>query len=70
MLVYGIQDMERTEAGTLDYSFMHHDLSRVPCQVGSTTMAYAEQFDVGFVWTKILEEARQCWTSAASHKLW
>lgn len=57
VLVNDILDMERAEAGTLDYSFMHHDLSRVLRQAVSTTMAYAERFDVGFVWTEILDEA-------------
>ena len=57
VLVNDILDMKRAEAGTLDYSFMHHDLSRVLRQAVSTTMAYAERFDVGFVWTEILDEA-------------
>lgn len=57
MVVYDIQDTEQAEAGTLDYSFMHHDHSRVLCQAVSTTMAFAEWFDVGFVWTKIFDEA-------------
>tara|TARA_S200000501_G_scaffold32184_1_gene26948 strand:- start:1824 stop:1955 length:132 start_codon:yes stop_codon:yes gene_type:complete len=41
VLVCDIQDMEQTEAGTLDYSFMHHDLSSVLCQAVSSTIAYA-----------------------------
>ena len=57
LLVNDILDMERVEAGTLDYSFMHHDLSRVLRQSVATTLAYAERFQVSFEWTEILDEA-------------
>jgi two-component system, cell cycle sensor histidine kinase PleC len=57
LLVNDILDMERVEAGTLDYSFMHHDLSRVLRQAVSSTSAYAERFQVSFEWTEILDEA-------------
>lgn len=57
LLVNDILDMERIEAGALDYSFMHHDLVKIVRQAVSATAAYAERFNVGFEFTEIPETA-------------
>lgn len=57
LLVNDILDMERIEAGTLEYSFMHHDLSKVLQQTIATTSAYAERFQVTFEWNSTIDEA-------------
>jgi len=57
ILVNDILDMDRIESGTLNYSFMHHDLAQILRQSVRSTSNYAERFNVRFVWTEILDEA-------------
>ena len=49
--------MDRIELGTLNYSFMHHDLAQILRQPVRSTSNYAERFNVRYVWTDILDEA-------------
>lgn len=57
ILVNDILDMDRIESGTLNYSFMHHDLAQILRQPVRYTSNYAERFNVRYVWTDILDEA-------------